>query len=209
MAPPIPLDRVSGAAMQIDFEHHEIHQEESFLAMYQSAAPLPTVAGEETAIGFTAPTLEQSGGKYIHMEVDAFANDESTFEIREGPNVTPAQGTAYAPFNRWRDSTNPSVIRDHGGPPTVANRVTTYTVAEANAADLALGAGGLLHSEVLAVGGALPFASLLNARSRGRRELVLYPGIEYVVILTNLTGNNTIHTITLNWYEHELSNYKS
>jgi len=206
MAPPLPLDRNSGAALTLDHEEHDIHEGNAFTFHYQSEAPLPTAIGAETAVGFTTPTAAQSS-KLIHMTVAAIADDESTFEIREAPAITPNQGTDAGPINRFRPVVVPSELRDNQTP-IGDDSLTTYTVLEAAAANLAA-VGAVLHSETLAVGGAAPFASVENAAVRGEKEWVLAPGTDYVVILTNLTVNDTTHHITLNWSESEPADYVS
>jgi len=200
-APPRPLDRVSGAQVVIELEHHEIHDGNHFTSHYESAAPLPTLVGEETAIGFLTPSLPTR----IHMIVDVRADDESTFEIREDPTVVLGNGLAINPLNRER-SGGQSTMYDLDTPANL-NSITTYTVVQANAADLS--GGTILHSETLAIAAGPPFASVLNAVSRGQREWVLVPDTEYVVILTNLTANNTVHEIVLNWYEMIDNKYRS
>ncbi len=205
-APPLPLDRETGAVLTLGHEEHDIHQGNSFAFHFQSSAPLPTAVNEETAIGFTTPSAAQSA-KRIHLTVSALANDESTFEIREAPTVVVAQGTQVTPLNRNRSSINTSQLRDHIAVP-VANSITTYNVAQAAAANLAA-AGAVLHSESLAVGGGAPFASAENVAVRGEKEWELSPATDYVIILTNLTVNNTLHQITLNWSESEPANYVS
>ncbi len=206
MAPPIPLDHLSGAALTITHEEHDIHEGNSFTFHFQSSAPLPTAAGEETAVGFTTPTAEQSR-KLIHMTVNALADDESTFEIRESPTVVVDKGFTGTPINRLRTlPINTSELRDQETA-AAADSLTTYNVAQANLASLS--GGIILHSETLAVGGNPPFASVQNTNPMSERQWVLNPGTDYVIILTNLTINDTVHHITLNWSEDPPANYVS
>jgi len=191
---PIPLDKITGAALTIDIEHREIHDGHYFKAFYESVAPLPTDIGAETAIGFLTPSLPTR----IHMVIDAWADDESVLEIREDPTVTLAQGTGVTPRNRDRLGAGSNIL-DHSAVP-VLGLVTTYTVAQAAAGDLS--GGAVLHHETLAIAAGPPFDSVQNAQFRGQREWILLPDTEYVVILTNLTANDTVHNILLNWYEY-------
>ncbi len=195
-------DKVTGDMITIDHEHHEIHCGDSFVAHFEDGTP--TNIGEETAIGFKTPAAADSL-KRIHLVVNVLANKQSNFEIREAPTVVANQGTAMAPLNRDRDSANESLVINHQTP-AVANSVTTYTVAQAAAANLAA-AGAVLHSETIAIAGGPPFGSIDNALSRGRREFVLAPDTDYVVILTSETNDTTQHEIQLDFYEHAPSNY--
>ncbi len=198
------FEQMTGAQVTIDYEHHMIHRGLGFTAHYESEAPVPTLVGEETAIGFLTPSLPT----LIHMLIDVRADDESVFEFREDPAITLAEGTPYLPLNRFRGSLNTSAMRGNVVAPAPPNAVTTYTVAEANAGNLAIAGGTILHHETLAIAAGPPFVSVFNAQRRGQREFMLMPDTEYVAILTNLTANNTIHEIILNWYENnENDNY--
>jgi hypothetical protein len=193
------VDAVTFAQIGIDSAHHEIHEGHSFTAHYQSEAPLPTNAGEETAIGFITPLA--ANGR-VHMIIDIVADDESVWELREAPTIVLGSGSAYLALNRFRDSANESVLHSNGVGVGVANTLTTYTVAEANTANLAIGTGTILHHETIAIAAGPPFAAAGNTQSRGQREFILAASTEYVIIVTSSTANNTVHEITLNWYEH-------
>jgi hypothetical protein len=190
------VDRITGAALILDHAEHDIHDGRSFTVFHQSVAALPTAVGEETAVAFLIQPLTTST-KRIHMIVTASADDESTFEIREAPTIVVNQGTRKVALNRDRASTETSdlIDREVG----VAGGISTFNVAEAAAANLA--GGTILHSEAIAIGGAAPFGGVANTLSRAQREFVLNPGTEYVVILTNLTVNDTVHRIQLDWSE--------
>jgi len=188
--------------MGIDLEHHEIHDGKAFTTHYESVAPLPTLVGEETAIGFLTP-LAADG--FIHLIVDVRADDESTFEIREDPAIVLGGGASSAALNRDR-SGGASLIRNNNAIPVVGS-VTHYSAVSAGIAGLA--GGTILHRETIAIAAGPPFASVLNSVSRGQREFILLPNTEYVVILTNLTANDTVHEIVLNWYEMIDNKYRS
>ena len=191
------VDGITPAAVGIDFEHHMIHRGLRFTAHYESEAPLPTLVGEETAIGFLTPSLPTR----IHMIVDARADDESVLEIREAPTIVLAQGTAQLALNRDRSVgaalADRSAIIDREA--ETRGYVSVFTAVGANNADLS--GGTILHHETLAIAAGPPFDSVQNAQFRGQREWILLPDTEYVVILTNLTANDTVHEIVLNWYE--------
>ena len=195
-------DRMTGAAVAIEYEHHAIHAGNSFTYEHISVAALPTVIGEETAIGFRTPLA--AAGR-IHMLIDVLADDESVWELREDPAIVLGSGSEVAPYNRFRDSANTSLMRGNDVALT-ANRITTYNVAEAAAAGLA--GGTVLHYERVAIAAAAPFGSIINSLSRGLREWILAADTEYVIIVSNLTANDTNHVIFLNWYEHIDSTYK-
>ncbi len=186
-------DKLSGAVVEISNEHSKIHDGKAFKAMWEAAT---AGAGEETAIGFLTPPLPT----LIHFIMDAWANDESILELREGPTVVLTQGSPLAVLNRFRGNANTSVMIDHDVVRNVG-QLTSYTVAEANLGNLAIGTGTILHHETLAIGGTGPFASVQNVLSRGQREIVLLPSTEYVAIIEAVAAGGATNNIILNWYE--------
>lgn len=198
MGAPIRIDRVSGAMIGIGSAHHRIHQGDFFTAFFESDPTDSETIGEETAMGFLTP-VEANWG-LVHMIFDAWANEESVLEFRAAPTVVLDQETSITAFNRFQP------LQGHGSgmssletAPT--GHISTFDVAEANAANLA--GGTILHHETIAIASAAPFSSILNSRSRAEREFVLLPETQYVLIQTCSTNNNTLHQMTLNWYEHK------
>jgi len=201
-APPLPLDRYSGALMTLSHDEHEAFMGHAFKALYESVAPVPTAVGEMTAIGWLTPPLPTR----IHLTFDAWADDESVLEFRENPAIVLDEGAELPPINRFRHlGVNTSQMSGNITVPAVL-QYTTYTALEAAAAGLA--GGTILHHETLAVGGAAPFASKMNTMRRGERKWILLPSTEYCVVLTNATINDTVHGIALHWHEEIDANYK-
>lgn len=196
MQPPHLQDRVSGATVVIDDGEHHAHDGDAYVAHFESAAPLPTNIGEETAIGFNTPAA--ASGR-VHMIIDVRADDESVWELREDPTVTLDTGQDLSAFNRFRDSANTSAMSTLDAAPTVGS-LMSYVVAEAAAGDLS--GGTILHSETIAIAGGAPFGGSSNNAVRGEREWILMAATEYIIIVTSSTANNTVHEITLSWYEH-------
>ena len=199
---PMPTpDQMTGAMPTINYEHVAIHEGKSFTAHYESnPAGLPTNVGDETAIGFVTPAAASSR---IHMIIDVRADDESVWELREDPAITLDQGSNLDARNRFRDTVGGALLTNNDT--ASSSELTSYTVAEANAGNLA--GGTILHSETIAIAAGPPFASVINAQARGQREWILKASTEYVIIVTSSTINDTVHEITLNWYEHVDSNY--
>ena len=186
-APPPMVDKFSGAAVEIAWAHHKIHSEDFFTAHYEGF-PLPTNAGEETAISFSTST-EAVSPRRVHMFFDAWANDESVLEFREGPAIVLANESPLLIFNRRRGSPNTSILRRNNIAQT-AGQLSSHTVVEAAAAGLA--GGTILHHETIAIGANPPFRSVLNGQAREEREWVLDFATNYVLILTSSTINLTL-----------------
>ncbi len=202
-APPPMIDKFSGAAVEIDWAHHKIHSEDFFTAHYESMAPLPTNAGEDTAISFSTPA-EAVSPRRVHLFFDAWANDESVLEFREGPAIVLGNESPLLIFNRRRGSPNTSILRRNNIAQT-AGQLSSHTVVQAAAAGLA--GGTILHHETIAIGGNPPFAGVMNGQARSEREWPLDFDTNYVLILTSSTINDTVHNLILNWYEHADSQY--
>ncbi len=189
------IDAVSLALIGISLEHSRVHQGVMFHAHHESnPASLPTNAGEETAIGFRTPAAAISR---IHMIIDVRADEESVWELREDPTVVLNQGTRSQPRNRFRDSSISSLLNDLET--NTPNGVSTFDVGEANLADLS--GGAILEHETLAIAGGPPFAGVANSEARGQREWILKAETEYVIIITSSTIADTVHEISLTWYE--------
>ncbi len=199
---PMPTpDQMSGAVVGISNEHSKLHDGLAFYAHYESEAPLPTNAGEETAIGFVTPAT--ASGR-VHMVIDVRADEESVWELREDPAITLDQGLAALPRNRFRDSDNTSGMLPNEAA-AVAGAVSTYTVIAAAAGNLA--GGTILEHETLAIAGGPPFGGVGNSEARGEREWILMASTEYVIIITSSTIADTVHEIALHWYETVDKNY--
>ncbi len=199
---PMPTpDQMSGAGVVITNAHSKEHDGKAFYAHYESdPAALPTNDGDETAIGFITPAT--TSGR-IHMIIDVRADDESVWELREDPAVVLEVGSGLAGLNRFRDSANQTAMLVMSATPNIG--LTSYTVAEANTAGLA--GGTILESETLAIAGGPPFAGVGNSEARGEREWILAASTEYVIIITSSTINDTVHEISLHWYEDVDVNY--
>ena len=91
------VDDVTGVAINIPFEHHEIHEGNSYVACHFASA---VGSGSDADVKVVAPNTSTR----IHMF--AFMSGSVEFEalIYEGGNVT--AGTALTAVNRDRNSAN-------------------------------------------------------------------------------------------------------
>ena len=201
-------DAMTNSLKHVGFVEHEIDAGKSFTVGFENVSVLSSSSsssgativegtfGNKTAIGFVTPAAASG---LIHMTVDAWANRESIFEIREDPYIVLNEGTVTAPFNRFRDSANTSGMLANETLATPDN-VSTYTEGQIDAANLS--GGDILHHETLAVGDVAPFESALNTKPWEERKFILKASTEYVAILTASTANDTFHKLRLNWNEH-------
>lgn len=195
------VDLITGSALTLTHDENETFEGHAFKMMYEAAT---AGAGEETAIGWVTPSLPTR----IHLTFDAWATDEGVLEFREDPTVVLDEGIHTNPvLNRYRGHAYTPLIIDQDTAPGAVGQVTTYTVAQAAAAGLAIGGGVLLHHETLAVGGAAPFAAKMNTQVRGDRKWLLLPDTEYVVIITTSAVGGATNQIVLHWHEHISGDY--
>ena len=98
---PVAIDSMTGAAIGIDYEHHEIHDGTHFYA-----SGFQTIALNVT----TKWTVEVPDTLIVpHMTFEFVGSDGIQFEIYEG-TTSISGGTAGAPFNSNRNSTTASIL---------------------------------------------------------------------------------------------------
>ena len=202
----IPLDRITGAQVVMDVEHHEIHNGNAYTCHYEVTG---TGATKMTAIAFITgaeiPAVALGQG-LIHMTVDAGADDEAVLRIVEGPSMDLDEGTDLDVFNRDRGSADFANITTVDAAPTVYH-ASYYGDVAAAGANITITAANTLHYETIGQSGN-PVSSF-GGRSRGEREFILLPETQYIVILTRSTANATFCEITLNFYQTVDNKYRS
>jgi hypothetical protein len=92
-------DRTTGAAIALDFAHHEIHEGDAFQASHAE-----DIAGTTTyKFLITTPNTK----KWIHMFAFFIAEAEAEVRFNEDP-TTPSGGTDLSVLNKNRNSATPS-----------------------------------------------------------------------------------------------------
>ena len=165
-------DSSTNALVGIEFEHHEVHEGDSF-------SVVDTVAADTTTIKWqvrTANTL-----KYAHFVFNLSCTGEATFLVTEGSDRT--DGTALIEVNRRRV-----------GAPNVAETIVTRTPTD-GATDGAL----ILFSSRSGITGA-GSKNIEGGTARAQSEWILKPNTKYVVSITTYAASYA--TINLLWYEH-------
>jgi len=120
-----------------------------------------------------------AGVQELHLTMDVACGGNAVFSLIEAPDVTD-DGVALTPYNMNRNSALLSSIE--------ASHSATYT-------------GGVTLFTIALAGGRGPNAS--GGTSRNDTEWVLRPGYRYVILLTNVSGNNQPASIFAQWYEVE------
>lgn len=185
------IDDVSSSFQVINFEHHEIHEGDSFERHVDSANA--AVATMNVAF-FTA-----SGTKKAHMLFGWSSSDEIFWEICEGATWTQGTGTVQNVFNINRDTGDGGstvILEDDTQPtPTANNQILK---------DVTVTACTKLIDNQYTYNAGLPQSSSAETRQSGH-EWVLKPDESYLIRMTK-TDANCKMSINLHWYEHTDSN---
>lgn len=161
--------------VSISFDHHEIHEENSYYASASVASDSSISISFKTGVG-----------KRLHILVAYASEAASHIEYKEGVTITATTGTEKDLRNRDRNSSNEStVLQNKSGSFLADNNFLvgatttggTAIVTHVNWADKKFG-----------------------TERRGIAEWILEEDTEYEFLLTSDAGDQGLH-IDLNWYE--------
>jgi hypothetical protein len=181
------IDSVSGSMQVINFEHHALHEGNSYEIHIDSANA--AVATLNVAFKTLAGT-----GK-VHMLFGWASNDEIKWEILEGATWTTDTGTVTTVYNQNRDSANVStlILEDDTATPT-------FTATNSVLKDVSITGAGTAIDTQYTYNAGLGVAVSAESR-RGSHEWLLNDNTTYVVRMTQTDGNCKM-SIDLHWYEH-------
>ena len=183
-------DDATNGKIVIDFDHHEIHEQDSYTMHYQNDT---TNISEMTVIAFITPDTTQE----IHLVAIAESDDVAEFAIYETPSIDRGEGTDLDIWNRNRNGPASGAVSSLASPVTVgfASKLNEATAAAANITTTTQ-----IHHEHLGSSGS-PVTSTGGA-TRGTSEFVLKRNTEYAVVLSALTDNDSVHNMQVNFYQH-------
>jgi len=189
------LDSMTTAVVSITYEHHEIHDGDTFAVHVDNTC---TNTGEMTVFAFNTPNTT----KWSHLVASATATAAASFRIVEAPSIdVGAPGTEETgyktPYNRNRNSLNISTLSNIHSTPVV-NRISYFEEAAAATANITTTTAVWTET----IGSAGNPATKSGGGSRGQSEFILKQNTQYAVIVTSLDDNDNVHHITLEWYEH-------
>ena len=187
----IRIDASTRSLNFIDYAHHEVHAGSSFSTEYEV-----TTAGTDahrSGIYLLTPATPE-----IHLIAEFSASAAAYFSICEAPTIAAETGAdGVAIFNRHRDSSNLSTLKDNATP-QVVDKVSTINEAAFDG-DATWATGTVIRTAPLQAGvGPKP----AGGSSRGAQEYILKASTAYVFMLTNNGANANAHAILLDWYEH-------
>ena len=184
-------DGVSGVLGVIDFEHHEIHDGDSFVCHYAGEV---TNTGEMTIIAFNTPDTAER----VHVVVEYTATAFARALLIEAPSIDVDEGAALLIFNRNRNSAKTSRVLSIETVP-VANRATSYNEAQAGGANITINAANTVSEHHIG-GGSGPFGT--GGGQMQRDEYILKQNTQYAFILEALNDDTNVHNLHVSWYEH-------
>jgi len=187
----VPTEAGCGALITIDQGHREIHEGDSYTALYTitTAAAL----GARSGILIKTPAAP----KGVHMLGSFACSAASDARLCEAPTVTANVGShGNVIYNRLRGSANTSGIFDNATVPVV-NKFTTLTEAQI-AGDGSFALGTVLRTFPVSIGTG---PQQTGGTSRADSEYILAANTKYLVLLTTTSGSATTHWLLLDWYE--------
>ena len=184
-------DRMTGVQVGIEYEHHEIHDGDSFTVHVDNTC---TNTGEMTVLAFNTANTNT----LVHLVASGTASAAATFQIIETPSIDVDEATGqFTPYNRYRSSTNASGVLSIKTVPVVSE-VSYYYEIQAATANITKTIA--LWTEVLGAVGNPTTKS--GGGTRGQNEFILAKNTQYCVIMMSNDDNDNIHHMTLSWYEH-------
>jgi hypothetical protein len=171
------IDRLTTAAVEVPYEHHEIHDGDMFVASHYV---------ESVADGNYVRLCFKTGAKYAHVYASFYASALAFARVREAPAYTDNTGSPKAVYNHNRSSAKTSTVIDISQNPDVANQATTDPTLTS--------AGTILIEEVLGGG------NRSGSASRSEEEFVLAPNTFYCFEVESGAAGTTCGVV-LNWYE--------
>jgi hypothetical protein len=189
-AQPLRLDKATNTIQVIDYSHHEIHAGSAFTCHYSQTTP--TAVGEMTMIAFNTPNTS----KWVHMFASFSSTAASIATIYEAADLDVGEGTQLTIYNRDRNSSTASTVTSIENP-AVANKATSFSVAQAAGATLST--TNPIYKRYL---GAAAAGADTGGESRDDNEFILDQNVQYAFVIENTTADDNTHNIVLNWYEH-------
>ena len=181
-------DKATKALIGIEYEHHEIHDGDSFTCHYNNTV---TNTGEQTAIAFNT----NNSTKWIHLVITAIATGASYISLYEISDLDVDEGSQLVIYNRDRNSIKTSSISSVETTPVI-NKATSYN--EAQLAGASLSTANEIMKRYIGNNG----KAGIGGETRGVAEFILKQNTQYCVVLTSLVDDDVTHNITLDWYEH-------
>lgn len=185
----VTIDSATGAITIVEFEHHELHEGDSFQCWYQQEV---SDTGDKTIIAFITPNTI----KRLHLIPSGAATAPASASIYENPGITDDIGATLAVYNRERNSTTTSTVWDTSTNPDTQGQAMYFT--EITMGDV-VGGTEIAHTHLVSSVGKKVFG---GGETRGTLEWVLKQNTAYAFVIESLNDDDNVHTIELNWYEH-------
>ena len=170
------IDKVSGAAVNIDFAHHELHEGDHYAIKNVVDLSLNNV--------FDLRVKTPNTAKWAHLTVMLMTEVETEFYLYENVTLT-TSGTAASSYNRNRNSTNTAGI--------ILSTVTSAATSTANTLTGLTSASALSH-------GYMGSGFIDGGQTDTRMEWILKQNTAYSLRIIATAAGYTDYL--LDWYEH-------
>ena len=189
------IDLATNARIGITYAHHEVHSGSSFHIVYEAQT---TNIGEMIAVAFYTPNTT----KWLHVVARISVGSLTRAVLLENPSIDLDEGTNLAVWNRNRmKKANLSGILSLNAV-QVQNTATSFTAAQAAAANITVSAATIMDSYTLGAPGANPAKAGIGGENRDTEEWVLEQGQQYALVGIAQTNDDNAMTLVLDFYEH-------
>ena len=177
---------VSNEITRIDSAHKEIHDGDAYTVSIVNGS-----LGDNATLNIAFKTPATT--KYIHMIIDWSSKAGGSIEVVEAPTWTQGTGTSLAIFNRNRNSSNTSGIKNNA-------TTTTFLANSKMIKDVTT----VLETNALTVDQEHVFGAANKGASnqRGVQEVILLADTNYVIRYT-ADGATNAGAIKLSWAEYQ------
>ncbi len=173
-------DDRADARVSITATHSRVHDGKSFGISILDAT---MSTNDVLTIGLKTP----SDLIKLHLVHHASTSGAGKFEILEGSTLTAGSGSALPIYNKDRNSSNASKVKDISTIPPTVNSATLWPTIGA--------VGTIIFSTLIGAG-----TNKSSGESRGILERILKADTQYVFRLTALANSNR-GTLAIDWYE--------
>ncbi len=166
-------DKITGASIGIDYEHHEIHDGNAYFAVHSELLDTAGVAD----VRIQTPDTD----KWAHMTITIDCALACTAQLWKPTTKTHEAGNAITPMNRNHNSSVASgltICHTPGGAQAGDSNLTRYIGAASTSGKADQGGSG-----------------------GSRHEFILEQNNDYYILVTSRADANAL-SIILDWYEH-------
>ena len=185
-------DGITDSLRTIEYEHHQIHEGNSFHAYFNNTTA--ATSGHRSGLYIKTPAISP----LIHVIVQFSCSVAADMSICEAPTIAANTGSHGAViYNKYRDNIKTSGCFDNATVRAVNKHTTLNNDQIAGDGSWAVGTQ-IMNQPLVAEAGPKP----AGGTARAEQEWILKANTAYVFLITNTVATANVHHISLDWYEH-------